>query len=160
MSASDVLKAIAHASRAPLRDLKVFDLILDGDGPTDICHGVYAFFDPEGICLYVGKNSSQSFVERIPWHFALGEGSWMNHFLKYLKRDQSLTSLGGAAMAARNCELLLMPIAQYELIGAFEKFLRIFLMPKFNGYSQKYRARYAGVDLSEPLRVLLREFVS
>lgn len=159
MSASDALKAVAHASRTPLRDLKVFDLILDGDAPTDIWHGVYAFFDPAGICLYVGKNSSQNFVERIPWHFSLHEDAWMNHFLKYLRRHQGLTTLGEAAMAARNCELLLMPMAQYELITAFEKFLRIFLAPKFNMYSQGYRARYAGLDLSEPLGAVLGQFV-
>jgi hypothetical protein len=85
----------------------------------------------------------------------------MNHFLKHLQRHQSLTTLGGAVMAARNCELLLMPMAdeQYELIIAFEKFLRIFLQPKFNMYSQGYRARYAGLDLSEPLGAVLRQFV-
>ena len=71
------------------------------------------------------------FIERIPWHFAIGEGSWQNHFLKYYKKHYQLDSLFEAAKGAADCHILLMPV-DGDLITKAEKFFRIFQKPKFN----------------------------
>ena len=151
ISARDALGKIRAAERIPLGELKVFDLILEEDKPTDTWHGVYAYFSEEGKCLYVGKNGSQNFIERIPWHFALDENAWMNHFLKYFRNARNLPNLGEAALDARNCTLLLIPVADWNLIAPLEKFLRVFLEPEFNMYSKQYRDRYKNFTLSVAL---------
>ncbi len=49
-------------------------------------NGVYLFFEKEDSketeCLYVGKCSSRSFIERIPSHFDAREKAWFHSFLK------------------------------------------------------------------------------
>lgn len=159
LSAMDALEKIRTSKRIRLSDLKLFDLILENGEPTSIWHGVYLFFSEEGKCLYVGKNGSQNFIERIPWHFALDEKAWMNHLLKYLRRSKKLVSLGQAALAAKNCTLLLIPVEDKEWgsIAPLEKFLRVFLEPEFNTYSQRYRERYRNLSLSESLANVLKK---
>lgn len=159
LPAIDALEKIRISKRIRLGDLKLFDLILENGEPTSIWHGVYLFFSEEGECLYVGKNGSQNFIERIPWHFALHEKAWMNHLLKYLRRSKKLVSLGQAALAAKNCTLLLIPVEdkEWESIAPLEKFLRVFLEPKFNTFSKKYRERYRNLNLSESVADVLKK---
>ena len=123
------------------------------NGEKIIDHGVYFFFSPENDCLYVGKNSSQSFVERIPWHFALSEESWMNHFVKYHRKFGEFKSIPEAAIDSKRCQLLLMPVANENLesIKPLEKFFRLFLKPRYNSYSLNYQNRYRSVNMNEPL---------
>ncbi len=156
LSGKDVLEKIQAAKKIRLSDLKVFDLILDNDQPTSTWHGVYLYFSQEGKCLYVGKNRSRNFIERIPDHFALHEKAWMNHFLKYLRDSKKLTSLGQAALVAKNCTLLLIPVEEKESIEPLERFLRAFLEPELNGYSEQHRARFKNYNLSESFGDLLK----
>lgn len=157
LSAKDALEKIRTAKRIQLGNLKVFDLIFDNGEPISIWHGVYVFFSEEGKYLYVGKNEVRNFIERIPLHFALHEKAWMNHFLKYLRISKSLASLGQAALAARNCSLLLIPVEDEKLIRPLEKSLRVFLKPEYNNYSERYRGRYKDLSLSESLGNVLKK---
>lgn len=158
LPARDSLLKIKLAEKITISDLKVIDLILENDEPTINCSGIYTFYSQNNECLYVGKTES-CFIERIPWHFALHESAWMNHFLKYLRRDlQNIKTLEEAALKALNCKLLLLPIdnGKWNLIKPLEKFFRIFLIPKFNTYSESYRNKYANLNLSESIENLLQ----
>lgn len=130
---------IAAAKKKRLGDAKLFDFIMQDDSELPGLHGIYMFFDADSAtCLYVGKNSSPQYIERIPWHFAVSEGSWQNHFLKYYRTHHQSPSLFEAAQGARNCHILLMPVP-HELITKTEKFFRVFQKPLFNKLSASGR---------------------
>jgi len=156
-SAQAATEMVYRATKKLVGDLKIYDLMFEGEKPLGARHGVYLFFSPENECLYVGKNSAQSFIERIPWHFALWEASWMNHFLKGVRKYQGFNSLIEAADYSRNHQLLLVPVSgdDWSSIGALEKFFRVFLKPTFNAYSDRYISRHQHLDLSKPLREVL-----
>ena len=154
-SAADALDAVEGVGKKRLGDLKVYDLLLHNDEP--VLNGVYLFFSPSGECLYVGKNSAQKFVERIPWHFALDEGAWMNHYLKRTRQHKELETLAEAAAAAKDDLLLLIPVKRRELIKPLEKFFRVFAVPRYNAYSSGYRARYKSVNLDAALLDVLSQ---
>jgi len=153
--AKDVLDAIDQAQKKKVGDLKIYDLMLDDDEP--ILNGVYVFFSETGNCLYVGKNAAQKFVERIPWHFAVDQGAWMNQYLKRTRKHNELETLTEAAHEAKDDQLLLIPVEQRDLIKPLEKFLRLFAEPLYNSYSSSYRARHQHIDLESPLREVLSE---
>lgn len=116
----------------------------NGKELPDGVHGIYFFFAPDSeTCLYVGKNSSPQFVERIPWHFAISENSWQNHFLKYFKKDRNCSSLFEAAQDAGDCQILLMPTPQdNDLIATIEWLFRFFQKPKFNALASGRHFRF------------------
>jgi hypothetical protein len=135
LSIQDACSAIAAAPKTLLREVKLFDFIIhEGRELTDGVHGLYFFFSPDRTAsLYVGKNSSPQFIERIHAHFAISEASWLNHFLKYYKEDRQFTSLFEAAKDAGDCHLLLMPIRDDEVpIAKAEWLFRFFQKPNFN----------------------------
>lgn len=161
-SGNEALSAICHAPRKKIQDLLLLDLIFDDGAPTTIWHGVYAFFHPDGHCVYVGKNGSQNFIERIPWHFALAEGAYMNHLLKRTRDHRGLKSLADAARLAGDYQLLLIPVdpsEHYDDISRLEDFLRLFLMPDFNPASKTKQRKFGDLDLTKPLRSLLNELL-
>ena len=132
MSIAEANKAISAAPKKLLRDIKLFDFIMQDGAEIPGVHGIYFYFAPDAeTCLYVGKNSSQQFIERIPWHFAISEGSWQNHFLKYFRKHHNFGTLFEAAKDIGDCHILLMPI-DAELIKNSEKFFRVFQKPQFN----------------------------
>lgn len=132
--------AIAAAPKKRLRDAKLFDFIMHDGVPLVGVHGIYFFFASDNsTCLYVGKNSSMQFIERIPWHFAIAEASWQNHFLKYYRKTYQLDSLFEAAKGAGDCHILLMPVDRGDLITKAERFFRVFQKPQFNSLSSANR---------------------
>jgi hypothetical protein len=135
LSIQDACSAIVAAPKTPLREVRLFDFIMhEGKELIDGVHGLYFVFSPDRTtCLYVGKNSSPQFIERIPAHFAISEASWLNHFLKYYKKDRQLSSLFEAAKDAGDCHILLMLIRDDEILIAKAEWLsRFFQKPKFN----------------------------
>ncbi len=119
-------RKIIGAGKKRLADITLYDLIIPDN------HGIYFFFAPDGAtCLYVGKNSSLQFVERMGSHFAVDQTSWHNHFLKYYKAQHKVASLIETAQAVADCRLLLMPVTS-ELISSAEKFFRVALSPVLN----------------------------
>lgn len=158
LSADSALDLVLRATKKRLGDLTIFDLVFrDGESPIAPAQGLYFFFNAQAEPLYVGKNSSMSFVERVPWHFGLEEGNWMNHFVKRLRSRYKFATLADAARFARDCGLVLMPIHDEPggTIERLEKFFRIFLLPVLNAYSEGYRRRYRGIDLRAPLAAVL-----
>src|SRR5262249_18793002 len=141
------------AEKIRLGDLRIYDLLRDGDRP--LVNGVYFFFSAEGQCLYVGKNSAQKFVERIPIHLSVEESSWMNHLVKHMKRSEQLGSLIEAAEVARPHTFFIMPAGKKERIGKIENFFRLFAGPKYNPASDNSRKRYNSLDLGTPLTELI-----
>jgi mRNA deadenylase 3'-5' endonuclease subunit Ccr4 len=113
-------------------------------------NGVYAFYDQaaDGVCLYVGKASSQSYIARIAMHFDPREESWMNQFVRKL-RD---TNFPGAYDSAHNqgleqyiifLGLLFAEGAEdnslrSQRINALESILRTHLAPRLNSRRGKY----------------------
>lgn len=123
----DACSTIASAPKMRLGEIRIYDLI------TEDSHGVYFFFGPDRTtCLYVGKNSSMQFVERIPHHFATDQTSWQNHFLKKYRDHYTSGSLPETTKAVRDCHILLMPVRRYELIVRAERFFRVFQEPVLN----------------------------
>jgi transcriptional regulator with XRE-family HTH domain len=149
-----VLELVQQAEKKPLGDLRIYDLLREGD--RHLLKGVYFFYSADGQCLYVGKNSAQKFVERIPIHLSLAENSWMNYLVKKMKRFEGYDSLQQAAEAARTHTLLLMPVGCQEQIASLERFFRMFGCPKYNAFSPKRRGLYAGLDLGKPLTEVLK----
>ena len=150
------IEAIKSVKRKPLSELKVFDLLLTPDGTEQIRHGVYLFWNAKGQVVYVGKNSSYHFVQRIPNHLGLSKNFFDNHLLKRiikfeLKIDYSYSSFVSAAMYAQNFEISLIPInigtpdtteQEGKQITKFEKLLRVKLEPKYNSYKSQYPKEY------------------
>jgi hypothetical protein len=156
--AQEALNLVHSLPKKRLKDLRIYDLLYDGDEP--IYYGVYLFYSPDGRCLYVGKNSAQKFVERIPWHLSIAESSWMNHLVRYIRKHEGLESLSEAAEVASDNELLLIPFSRSEYIGKLEgecigkleKFFRLFAEPKYNTYSPRTRQKNRStIDLDIPL---------
>lgn len=152
-SAQYVLDVVIAASKKRVSDIRIYDLLYENDQP--ISTGVYLFFAPDSTLLYAGK--TQRFVERIPWHFALGEGSWMNHFLRYTREHKGVESLKEAADAAREDNLLLIPVNEWDLVQKLERFFRIFGKCKYNSLSANVQRRYRSIDLSISILEVLRK---
>jgi hypothetical protein len=132
MTVRQACDEITRAPRKSVSNLRLLDLLFDPEGTVPGQNGVYIFFSETGECLYVGKNSSQTFVERIPWHFAIGEGSYANHLLKKLRKVYQIQSLEECAKKASSFELLLIPIPVWENIKPLETLLRRAMHPKLN----------------------------
>jgi hypothetical protein len=154
LTASDALSRIRNAGKVSVAELRVLDLTRDGNSP--IWHGVYAFFDRNGEWVYVGKNSSAQFVERIPWHFA-NDGGWMNRLLQCTKKHHDCKSLFDAVEHAEGFSLLLVPFERScDRISKLERFLRVFALPRFNAFSDRVRRRYSSIDWAQPLDHVLQ----
>ena len=149
---------IDHAPKMKLENLRVFDLIMENGIPTNQNHGVYLFFSKDNQCLYVGKNSSNTFVERIPSHFALDERSWMNYFLKHFKKAHKIESIPETATRVTQCNLLLLSVDERDIewIDALEKAMRIVMRPLFNDLSEKYLHRNKPIKPTQKVWRLLR----
>ena len=150
LSAYAVLERVNGGEKRRLGDLRVYDLLFGDDG-RPIYKGVYLFYSSGGACLYVGKNSAQKFVERIPWHLSLSPRSWMNHLLKRTRQYEHLASLEEAAEVAREDTLLLIDVGQHEQIRPLENFFRLFAAPRYNSYRESRRKRYTAMKLGAPL---------
>ena len=155
LRAKNVIDAVSDAEKKRVGDVRIYDLMLSKGEP--ILNGVYLFFSESGKCLYAGKNAAQKFVERIPWHFAVDEGAWMNHYLKRTREHKELETLTEAAYAAKEDQLLLISVEQRDLIKPLEKFFRLFAEPEYNSYSSSYSARHQDVDLNLPLHEVLSQ---
>jgi len=156
LPAGVVLERVRQAEKTPLGDLRIYDLLREGDRP--LLWGVYFFFSQDGECLYVGKNSARKFVERIPVHLCLHPDDWMNHFVKRIHKREGLGCLTDAAEAARGHTLLLMPVShkeQTKRLAAVEKFFRLFAEPKYNALRR--RKRHNLIDLKSPFSDVLNE---
>ena len=82
LSLFKVKHKIQATYKCPLRDLKLFDVLLDEDKNVEMRHGVYMFFNENDACMYVGKCSSSHFAHRLGGHFGMSPNYGMNTFLR------------------------------------------------------------------------------
>lgn len=61
--------------------ISVLDLFSLNNAQNGFGHGVYLFFRDSQV-RYVGKNSSRTFLERIPAHFDIRADSWFNTLVR------------------------------------------------------------------------------
>ena len=130
MHLADLAGVLLVARKKRLGDVRLFDLILAADLPLASCHGIYCFYSCDPVtCLYVGKVESPQFIERLPSHLSLSDGSWFNQFMRGIRSE--CASFEKAALIARECTLLLIPMPQ-EFVALAELVLIERLNPKFN----------------------------
>ena len=144
---------IRAANRKRLGDVTLFDLILNESEAHPHHHGVYLFTSSGGDqILYVGRVKSPQFIERLPSHFALGEDSWQNQFLKHHRKSIGVVSLREAAVAAADCELLLV-LAPQGNATELEALLIHVLKPIYNKRLPKVRPFAPNAALQEILGI-------
>lgn len=147
--------AIRKAAKKRLADVTLFDLILGPEKPHPHHHGAYLVFSPGGDqLLYVGRVQGPQFIERLPAHFALGEGSWQNQFLKHHRNRTSAVSLANAAFGAGNCELLLV-LSPPEHAAKLEALLIRAMLPAYN-VSQPKSGLPSSISPDLTLQVILK----
>lgn len=132
LTVAQACDVIRNQQKKRVNDLRIFDLIEQNDEALPFVHGLYMFFDSDGkSCLYVGRVMSPQFIERIPAHFAISEASWQNQFLKAHKEHNDCPSFRAAAVSAKDCQILILPMP-HEFIVVGEKLFILFLKPKYN----------------------------
>ena len=120
-----LLQKIKSTSGVRLSELKVMDLF-----DIDPGEGVYIFIDSKIKLFHIGKVSSMSFVERIPHHFDIRKGAWMNRLLKIICEkhwnveinDKNLYK--AAKFAFAELKLILINFNNREKIERIERLLR------------------------------------
>jgi hypothetical protein len=133
----EVFEKLNKASKKPLQELRVFDLSIFQGGPLVSAGGVYLFFDSNNICLYVGKATSRSFIERIPAHFDPRSYAWFATLPNRVVK-QDLTSDYSSALdfCVNQCNLLLINFNTNEecseQASLTETYLQILFQPKLN----------------------------
>ncbi|MGV0035583.1 MAG: hypothetical protein ACNYPE_11715 [Candidatus Azotimanducaceae bacterium WSBS_2022_MAG_OTU7] len=55
---SEVKSKLLASDKCLLKELKIFDLLLNNSGTEAMRHGVYMFFDENNTCIYIGMCSS------------------------------------------------------------------------------------------------------
>jgi hypothetical protein len=103
--------------------------------------GIYAFYN-DSDCLYVGKTSSRSFIERIAGHFDSRETAYMNHFLKKLVKQKICGDFHSAINFALNCKVILFTFSSDNSLREnhkmVENFLRTILEPQLNARNDSF----------------------
>ena len=138
---NEVIEKLNSHKKTFLEDLKVKHLVIDRHG-NPLIHGVYLFYNRNNECLYCGKNSANSYVDRIPSHFAPGSGAWFNQFIKGVcKYERKLDinkldekhSIASIVDSAFKHYILLLP-APGRVIKLLERTLIVYLKPKYNSF--------------------------
>ncbi len=118
-----IVDEILSISGIPLNELKVRDLVYDGENPICSGNGVYVFKTSERI-YYVGNCTSRCFVERIPAHFDIRKAGWFNSLLKAILKDKygkaEVTDLRlqeAATIAFNDLRLVLINFQHYDKIA-------------------------------------------
>ncbi|GBE18670.1 hypothetical protein BMS3Abin16_01276 [archaeon BMS3Abin16] len=150
-------KRINRTTGILVKDLKVKDLIFDGDTVIDPNTGVY-ILSKKGKVQYVGKCGSKSFQERVPAHFDIRSDAWFGAYIGHIalmekhgrnkynkirnkgveKKKLTTEEMVSACKVALNSNLKLVK-AKNEAKGGgcdypskLEKLLRVMLRPEFN----------------------------
>lgn len=132
MTVKQACENIIGSPRRRVSNLRVLDLLFDRVGNVPGQYGVYIFFSEAGECLYVGKNSNQTYLEWIPRHFS----SNANNLLKRLRKGYNVQSLEECVRMASSFELLLIPVPVWDIIKPLESLLRKSMHPKLNGLQE------------------------
>ncbi len=155
-----ILGDIERTKKKTVQDLRIYDLIFDGSKPIAPATGAYIFYSNSGKCLYVGKNSSKKFAERIPEHFVLTADAWFNTLLKKMVKNKKAATLITAAKELMSCQLLIIPIEENLPIQRIESFFRRVLKPAMNSYTENTGniliSKQIHQNLNKPLKNVLK----
>jgi len=163
ITGKEAIDSIKRSPKKRLGEITLYDLIFETKTKAlKSMHGVYLFFSLQNKCKYVGKCSSRHFITRIPAHLALGDEAWMNTLLKKMMgktNGNSIMDYQKTAKETKEFGLLLIPVAKKEDIFILEKFLRLFMCPELNSYSDSFTERHENIiNLNDPLRKILKSF--
>jgi hypothetical protein len=139
----EVFEKLSKASKKPLKELRVFDLSIFEGKPLVSAGGVYLFFDSNNICLYVGKATSRSFIERIPAHFDPRSFAWFTTFPnRVLNKDITTDYPSALNFCANECNLLLLNFNTDEecskKAALAETYLQTLFQPNLNLLKRKH----------------------
>lgn len=129
-----------NSGKKSLNDLKLRDLVFDGENPISSANGAYIFYEGEKP-LYVGRCKKKSFIERIPSNLDSRIGAWQNSYVKGLQKKQSDCSLSlddVASLAFQKTSLLLINLSLSDVpqyASPIEDALFYFLKPSINSVS-------------------------
>lgn len=136
LTAKEVKIYLEETPKKQLVDLRVFDLAIISNQPFMSAGGIYIFFDCNNNCLYVGKATSRSFIERIPAHFDPRSGAWFATFPNRVLSHKLATDYFSALQFCLDCSLLLIQFPSNEdcrqYASNLEGYLRSLLLPKLN----------------------------
>jgi hypothetical protein len=124
-----LLKTIQSKDGKLLNELKVKDLSYHNSDPIFPGTGIYIFREGEKV-VYVGKNSSMSFTERLAKHFDLRHGAWFNRLLelvctKILQLDwNDQNALAASKYAFENLNIVLINFKDRSRVDRIERLLR------------------------------------
>lgn len=133
----EVSEKLSKASKKPLQELRLFDLSIFEGKPIISAGGVYLFFDFNNICLYIGKATSRSFIERIPAHFDPRSYAWFTTFPnRVVKKELTSDYPSALNFCAKKCNLLLIKFSSNEDCAEqailTETYLQILFQPTLN----------------------------
>ena len=140
LSINEFLVLVEENEKIRLADLKVKDLIYCDGCSIFPGNGIYFFYHKDQ-CMYVGKCSSRSFVERIPSHFDLRNEAWMNTLLKKVSKFFNIGLEKAAKKVFFEHSLILINFEgknNKEIINKTESLFRKILKPKLNSYKRDY----------------------
>ena len=150
LSVEEVKNQINSSYKKPLRELKLFDLLLNEQCDSAMRHGIYMFFNESNECLYTGMCSSSHFAHRIGGHFGMSPKYGMNTFLKRIVKDlnpstktsyshyvEALAKISGYGLLMINTNG-----KSKAFIRALEKAIHITFKPRLNfpkGFPETYK---------------------
>lgn len=136
LTSTEVKGYLQAAPKKQLAELRVFDLAIISNQPFISAGGIYIFFDSKDDCLYVGKATSRSFIDRIPAHFDPRSGAWLATFPNRVLSYKLATDYFSALQFCLDCSVLLIQFPSDEDCGKYapnlEGYLRSLLRPKLN----------------------------
>ena len=171
----EIKNCIKGLDKCRLGDLKVLDLLVSPDGTQGMRHGIYAFFDDNNKCLYVGKCSSAHFAQRLGEHFWMSPKGRSSDFLpkvvekfcggkklEYKDFVTTVNKVGGhrylMILVGRNSGLYKDGAHKKIVIKKLELVFMAILKPEFNK-QQKKAKEFCEKTLPEHPEKTLRDWV-
>ena len=141
-----LVATIRSVQPSPLSQVRLFDLLADGDQLLPLGHGVYIVSSPtngpstqpfvQDEFLYVGECKRRNFAERISSHLAFGQYGRLATLKLKLMSSGFFANNNEALFFVGQCGLRLIDFGSYDLLNAecssFETRLRMVLTPCLN----------------------------
>jgi hypothetical protein len=149
--------------KCPLKELKVFDLLLNNDETKAMRHGVYMFFVENNTCMYIGMCSSSHFAHRLGGHFGMSPAYKMNTFLKRIVEkshpEDDYSSYVKAVKGIGDYSYLMIDAngKGKKFIRKLEKQLHTLFLPSLNKLPKGMPKKNSNMDTSKKLELFLPE---
>ena len=167
---------IKDLDKCRLGDIKVLDLLVSPDGTQGMRHGIYAFFDDDDKCLYVGKCSSAHFAQRLGMHLWMSPKNRSSDFLpkvvkkfcggnkpEYKDFVTTVHKVGGhrylMILVGPNSKLYTDSNHKTKVIKKLELIFMAILKPEFNVKRKDDAKKLRGEILPGPPNKTLRDWI-